>query len=86
MIQEAAKVGKCVIIGRGSQCVLHHDPHVLRVLVYAPLAEKIKRMKLRHPDEHDLQVCCTAWIPSAPTMYRTTMAAIRRIADSTTSA
>lgn len=55
VIQEAAKVGKCVIIGRSSQCVLHHDPHVLRVLVYAPLAEKIKRMKLRHPHERDLQ-------------------------------
>jgi cytidylate kinase len=55
VIQEAAKVGKCVIIGRSSGCVLRHDPHVLRVLVYAPLAEKIKRMKLRHPHEHDLQ-------------------------------
>jgi cytidylate kinase len=54
MIQEAAKVGKCVIIGRSAQCVLQHDPHVLRVLVYAPFAEKIKRMKLRHPLEHDL--------------------------------
>ncbi len=55
VIQEAAKAGKCVIIGRGSQCVLHRDPQVLRVLVYAPLAEKITRMKLRHPHEHDLQ-------------------------------
>jgi cytidylate kinase len=55
VIQEAARVGKCVIIGRSSQCVLHHDPHVLRVLVYAPLADKLKRMKLRHPQERDLQ-------------------------------
>jgi cytidylate kinase len=55
IIQEAAKVGNCVIIGRSSGCVLSHDPHVLRVLVYAPLKEKIKRMKLRHPHEHDLQ-------------------------------
>jgi len=55
VIQEAAKVGKCVIIGRSSGCVLRHDPHVLRVLVYAPLAEKLKRMKLRHPNERDLQ-------------------------------
>jgi len=55
VIQEAAKVGNCVIIGRSSQCVLRPDPHVLRVLVYAPLAEKIKRMKLRHPHERDLQ-------------------------------
>jgi cytidylate kinase len=55
VIQEAAKVGKCVIIGRGSQCVLRHDPHAFRVLVYAPQAEKIKRAKLRHPHERDLQ-------------------------------
>jgi cytidylate kinase len=55
VIREAAKVGNCVIIGRSAQCILHHAPHVLRVLVYAPLAEKIKRMKLRHPHERDLQ-------------------------------
>lgn len=54
VIQEAAKVGKCVIIGRGSQCVLRRDPHVLQVLVYAPLAERVARMKLRRPHEHDL--------------------------------
>lgn len=54
VIQEAVKVGRCVIIGRSSQCVLHHVPYVLRVLVYAPQAEKIKRMKLRHSHEHDL--------------------------------
>ncbi len=55
VIQEAARVGNCVIIGRSSQCVLRHAPHVLRVLVYAPVAEKIERMKLRHLHEHDLQ-------------------------------
>jgi cytidylate kinase len=55
VIQEAAKVGNCVIIGRSAGCVLRSDPHVLRVLVYAPLAEKMKRMKIRHPHEHDLQ-------------------------------
>jgi cytidylate kinase len=54
IIQEAAKVGNCVIIGRSAQCVLRRHPHVLRMLVYAPLADKIKRMKLRHPHEHDL--------------------------------
>ena len=45
IIQEAAKAGNCVIIGRSSGCVLSHDPHVLRVLVYAPLKEKIKLLK-----------------------------------------
>ena len=55
VIEQAAKEGSCVIIGRSSQCVLNHNPNVLHVLVFAPLAEKIARMKLRHPGEHDLQ-------------------------------
>jgi len=55
VIQEAAKVGNCVIMGRSAQCVLRRYPHVLRMLVYAPLNEKLARMKLRHPHEHDLQ-------------------------------
>lgn len=54
VIQQAAKVGNCVIIGRGSQCLLRRVPQVLHVLVFAPLAEKVARMKLRHPHEHDL--------------------------------
>ena len=54
VIEGAAKEGRCVIIGRSSQCVLRHRANVLHVLVFAPPAEKIARMKLRHPDEHDL--------------------------------
>ena len=54
VIEGAAKEGKCVIIGRSSQCVLHHRANVLHVLVFAPPAEKVARMKLRHPQEHDL--------------------------------
>jgi len=55
VIEGAAKEGNCVIIGRSSQCVLRHTPHVLHALVYAPLSEKMERMKLRHPNERDLQ-------------------------------
>jgi cytidylate kinase len=47
IIQEAARVGNCVIIGRSAQCILRHYPNVLRMLVYAPLSEKIARMKIR---------------------------------------
>jgi len=54
VIEGAAKEGKCVIIGRSSQCVLRHRANVLHVLVFAPPAEKFARMKLRHPNEHDL--------------------------------
>jgi cytidylate kinase len=55
IIQQAARVGNCVIIGRSGQCVLRHHPHVLRMLVYAPLNEKIARMKIRHPHEQNVQ-------------------------------
>ena len=54
IIQEAAKIGNCVIIGRSAQCVLRRRSNVFRMLVYAPLKEKLVRMKLRHPDEPDL--------------------------------
>jgi cytidylate kinase len=47
VIEEAGKAGNCVIIGRGSQCVLRNEPQALRVLVYAPMTEKIERIKLR---------------------------------------
>jgi cytidylate kinase len=54
VIQKAARAGNCVIVGRGSQCVLRENPQVLHVLIYAPLAEKLDRMKHRHPRERDL--------------------------------
>jgi cytidylate kinase len=55
IIQEAANVGNCVIIGRSAQCVLRRHPRVLRMLVYAPLNEKVERMKIRHPREQNVQ-------------------------------
>jgi len=55
VIQEAAKVGNCVIIGRSAQCILRHQPKVLRMLVYGPLKEKLVRMKERHPGEKNLE-------------------------------
>ena len=54
VVEEAAKAGNCVIIGRGSQCVLRNHPGVLHVMVYAPMAEKVERMRARHPQEQDL--------------------------------
>ncbi len=54
IIQEAAKIGNCVIIGRSAQCLLRRHSNVFRMLVYAPLKERLVRMKLRHPHERDL--------------------------------
>lgn len=55
VIEEAGKMGNCVIIGRGAQCVLRNHPQVLHVLVYAPGGEKIERMRDRHPRERDME-------------------------------
>lgn len=55
VIEEASRMGNCVIVGRGSQCVLRNEPKALRVLVYAPMGEKLERLKHRHPHERDLQ-------------------------------
>jgi cytidylate kinase len=54
VIEEAAKTGDCVIVGRCSQCVLRRDPRVLHVLVYAPLKERLERLKQSHPRERDV--------------------------------
>ncbi|MDR3764530.1 MAG: cytidylate kinase-like family protein [Acidobacteriota bacterium] len=52
-IEESAKAGECVIVGRGSQCILQHAADVLHVLVFAPQEEKIERVRRRHPNERD---------------------------------
>ena len=47
IIEEAHTEGNCVIVGRGSQCVLQHKPGVYHVFVYAPLKERILRLRSR---------------------------------------
>jgi cytidylate kinase len=47
ILEEAYAEGNCVIVGRGSQCVLQHKPDVYHVFVYAPLKERILRLKAR---------------------------------------
>ncbi len=49
VIEEAAQIGDCVIVGRGSQCVLQHRPDAFHVFVYAPRAEKLERLLERDP-------------------------------------
>lgn len=47
ILDQAWSEGNCVIVGRGSQCVLQHKPDVYHVYVYAPLKERILRLKTR---------------------------------------
>jgi cytidylate kinase len=47
IIEEAHSEGNCVIVGRGSQCVLQCKPDVYHVFVYAPHKERILRLRER---------------------------------------
>jgi len=47
VIEEAYTEGNCVIVGRGAQCVLQHKPDVYHVFVYAPLKERLHRLRER---------------------------------------
>ncbi|WP_420238980.1 AAA family ATPase [Telmatobacter bradus] len=47
IIEQAWKDGNCVIVGRGSQCVLQHKPDVFHGFIYSPLKERIARLTER---------------------------------------
>jgi cytidylate kinase len=47
IIEQAYTDGNCVIVGRGSQCVLQHKPDAYHVFVYAPHKERILRLRER---------------------------------------
>jgi cytidylate kinase len=46
-ILEAHKMGNCVIVGRGSQCVLRDKADVFHALVYARWADRVRRIQAR---------------------------------------
>jgi cytidylate kinase len=47
VIEQAHADGSCVIVGRGSQCVLQHKPDTYHVFVYAPHRQRILRLRER---------------------------------------
>jgi cytidylate kinase len=47
IVEQAHSEGNCVIVGRGAQCILQHKPDVYHVFVYAPLKERILRLRAR---------------------------------------
>jgi cytidylate kinase len=44
VVDQAASAGNCVILGRGSQHFLQHRKDVLRFFLYAPTADKVRRL------------------------------------------
>lgn len=47
IIEEAYSEGNCVIVGRGSQCVLQNKPGVYHVFVYASYCNRLARLRER---------------------------------------
>jgi cytidylate kinase len=44
IIEEAADIGDCVVVGRGSQCILQQRRDAFHVFVYAPRRERLERL------------------------------------------
>jgi cytidylate kinase len=47
IVEQAWAEGNCVIVGRGAQCILQHKPDVFHAFVYAPLRDRIIRLRTR---------------------------------------
>jgi len=45
VVESAAAAGNCVIVGRGAPYVLRNRDDAFRAFIYAPLAEKIRRVR-----------------------------------------
>jgi cytidylate kinase len=55
VVQHAAKTGNSVIVGRGSQQFLKNRPDTLRVFLYAPRADKVRRLLARGKSEEEAE-------------------------------
>lgn len=56
VIEEAAVIGNCVIIGRGGQCILQEREDVFHVFIYAPWRERVDQARNRLPADVDVEV------------------------------
>jgi hypothetical protein len=55
LVHKAASAGNCVIVGRGSQHFLRDRADTMRVFLYAPRAEKIRRLVASGVSESDVR-------------------------------
>jgi cytidylate kinase len=55
IIEQAYADGNCVIVGRGSQCVLQHKPDAFHAFVYAPHRQRILRLRERLGQDVDAE-------------------------------
>jgi cytidylate kinase len=55
VVQHAAKTGNSVIVGRGSQHFLRSRPDTLRVFLYAPREDKVRRLLARGKSDKEAE-------------------------------
>jgi cytidylate kinase len=55
VVQNVAKTGNSVIVGRGSQHFLRNHPDTLRLFLYAPREAKVRRVIARGKSENEAQ-------------------------------
>ncbi len=55
VVRNAASTGECVIVGRGSQHFLENHPETLRVFLYAPREDKVRRVIARGHTEKEAE-------------------------------
>jgi cytidylate kinase len=55
VVQNAAKFGNSVIVGRGAQHFLRNREDTLRVFLYAPKEAKVRRLLTRGKSEHEAE-------------------------------
>ena len=55
VVQHAAKKGNCVIVGRGSQQFLRDRSDTLRVFLYAPREDKVRRILARGKTQNEAE-------------------------------
>ena len=55
VVQHAARAGNAVIVGRGSQQFLRNRPDTLRVFLYAPREDKLRRLVARGKSQKDAE-------------------------------
>jgi len=55
VVEHAAERGNCVIVGRGSQQFLKSRPDTLRVFLYAPREDKVRRLLARGKSDKEAE-------------------------------
>lgn len=55
VVEHAAEKGNCVIVGRGSQQFLKTRPETLRIFLYAPREDKVRRLIRRGKSEQEAE-------------------------------